>query len=114
VNSQRAARPDHRPDQRSERECPRKRARSRSKKRIKQYSDAFFKYLAVGVDELSPEERSILRKGYSPSTKKGEIEQRAQTITTTGGGYTESRRASWPSSKRAQLYYADILASLAC
>jgi HK97 family phage major capsid protein len=46
----------------------------------KRYADVFFKYLATGTENLSPEERSILRQGMI-------AENRAQTVTTTGGGY---------------------------
>jgi HK97 family phage major capsid protein len=50
------------------------------------YSAAFEAYMRFGVQELTPEQRSILKNGYR-EVKDGATEQRAQTVSTTGGGY---------------------------
>jgi HK97 family phage major capsid protein len=50
------------------------------------YSAAFEAYMRFGVQELTREQRSILKNGYR-EVKDGETEQRAQTVSTTGGGY---------------------------
>jgi HK97 family phage major capsid protein len=53
---------------------------------VRKYSEAFDVYFRFGNDELSPEQRSILKQGYRED-KPGKGEKRAQTVTTTGGGY---------------------------
>jgi len=50
-----------------------------------QYKVAFRKWCIGGNEDLSREERAILRNGARALDKD---EQRAQTVTTTGGGYT--------------------------
>jgi HK97 family phage major capsid protein len=50
----------------------------------RKYSDAFYLYLREGESALSPEQRATLKKGWRNADKP---EERAQTITTTGGGY---------------------------
>lgn len=53
-------------------------------KEVREYTEAFRAYMVGGLENCSPEQRSALKKGYRDE-KRGE--QRAQTITTTGGGY---------------------------
>lgn len=54
----------------------------RSDERRDAYNLAFGRYLRFGIEELTGEERKLLRGGY-----QGAPEARAQTSTTTGGGY---------------------------
>lgn len=49
----------------------------------KAYSKAFRNYLMYGAQQIDPEEARLLRYGYRAMPQ----EQRAQTTTTTGGGY---------------------------
>lgn len=50
-----------------------------------EYRAAFDSYLRLGMENLSTEERSVLRSGYRSNADKDE--KRAQTVTTTAGGY---------------------------
>jgi HK97 family phage major capsid protein len=50
----------------------------------RKYSDAFYAYLRDGMEGLDAEQRATLKKGMVAGEKP---EQRAQTITTTAGGY---------------------------
>lgn len=52
------------------------------------YKRAFRTFLVGGLDEMTSEERQILRHGYrADNDKRAGGEKRAQTVTTTGGGY---------------------------
>lgn len=69
------------------------------------YANAFFRYMAVGAGELTAEERSILRNGFVAEPGK---ESRAQTITTTGGGYSVPQ-GFMAELEKAQLYFGGAL-----
>jgi HK97 family phage major capsid protein len=71
---------------------------------VRKYSEAFETYMRSGEGELSPEQRSTLKKGYVSDKKEG----RAQTITTTGGGYTVPQGFQ-AELERAQLAYGGVL-----
>lgn len=51
------------------------------------YRSAFMKWVTLGTQSMTPEERKILRTGFQSDPTPGIGETRAQTITTTGGGY---------------------------
>ncbi len=51
------------------------------------YRKVWMKWVQRSTEGLTPEERKILRKGYRVDPEPGIGEQRAQTITTSGGGY---------------------------
>jgi len=51
-----------------------------------EYRSAFTNFVRYGGAELTPEERNILQHGYRNDPRQSE--KRAQTTTTTGGGYT--------------------------
>jgi HK97 family phage major capsid protein len=57
--------------------------KSEIEKRAKAYGDAFNVYLRRGLEGLTAEQRSVLDSGFVKAAPEG----RAQTITTTGGGY---------------------------
>lgn len=67
-------------ERRSGREAPAANQPSKEE-RDTQYRDAFLRYCVGGREALSPEQDAILRTGF------GGAEGRAQTVTTSGGGY---------------------------
>lgn len=71
----------------------------------RKYAEAFDVYFRQGSENLTPEQRSILRKGYQPDPDKKE--SRAQTITTTGGGYVIPQ-GFMAELERAQLQFGGV------
>ncbi len=54
------------------------------------YRSVFERYIRSGMGELTPEETRTLRTGWTPDKEKADFtagEKRAQTVTTSGGGY---------------------------
>jgi HK97 family phage major capsid protein len=60
--------------------------KKKNEEEVRKYAEAFDVYFRFGQEELSPEQRSILKQGYRED-KPGQKEKRAQTVSTTGGGY---------------------------
>lgn len=63
---------------------PQRQTEDTADERAAAYRKAFTKYIQVGLSELNGEERDIIRSGY----RRDEAETRAQSTSSTAGGYT--------------------------
>jgi HK97 family phage major capsid protein len=74
----------------------------------KAYRAAFMKWVTHGTQSMTPEERKVLRTGFHADPAPGIGETRAQTITTTGGGYLIPTDLA-SELERIMLYYGPMM-----